>query len=57
MAKIVVDFTKERKATPAQIEYIKSLCEKAGYDLEEYNLSDITFSMAGDLIDELKKDV
>lgn len=57
MAKIVVDFTKESKATPAQIEYIKDLCKKAGYDVDDYNLPELTFSMARDLIDELKKDV
>ena len=44
-------------ATPAQINYIKILCEKTGYDSDEYNFATMTRQEASEIIDEMKKEV
>ena len=44
-------------ATPAQINYIKILCEKTGYDPDEYNFATMTKAEASEIIDEMLKEV
>ena len=43
-------------ATFAQIEYIKSLCRKTGYDPDEYNFATLTKTEASEIITEMLKE-
>lgn len=43
-------------ATPAQIEFIKSLCRKTGYDPDEYNFATMTKAEASEIISEMLKE-
>ncbi|WP_156784661.1 DUF3072 domain-containing protein [Thermosinus carboxydivorans] len=42
------------RATQAQIEYIKILCERLGYDCEDYLSEELTKQEAARIINDLK---
>jgi len=44
-------------ATPKQIEFIKSLCAKTGYDPDNYNFATMTKNEASEIISEMLKEV
>lgn len=46
----------ESLGTPKQIDYIKSLCEKTGYDPDEYNFATMTKKQAQEIISEMLKE-
>lgn len=43
-------------ATAKQIEFIKSLCAKTGYDPDEYNFATMTKEQASEIISEMLKE-
>ena len=43
-------------ATPKQIDFIKTLCEKTGYDPDEYNFATMTKDEASEIIREMLKE-
>ena len=47
---------KKMLATPKQIDYIKSLCAKTGYDPDEYNFATMTKEQASEIISEMLKE-
>ena len=44
-------------ATPKEIEFIKSLCAKTGYDPDNYNFATMTKDEVSEIISELLKEV
>ncbi len=47
----------EPLATPEQIEYATSMINELGYDMDDYNLPDMTVSEISQLIKELKDEL
>ena len=47
---------RESLATAKQIDYIKSLCAKTGYDPDEYNFATMTKDEASEIISEMLKE-
>lgn len=47
----------EQLATPKQIEYATLMISELGYDLDDYNLPDMTVSEISQLIKELKEEL
>ena len=43
-------------ATAKQIEFIKSLCARTGYDPDNYNFATMTKNEASEIISEMKKE-
>ncbi len=44
-------------ATPKMIDYAETLIEKCGYDLNDYDLGNMSFEEVSVLIDELKEEL
>lgn len=47
----------EKLATPEQIEYATGMINELGYDMDDYNLPDMTSSEISQLIKELKDEL
>lgn len=43
-------------ATPAQPNFIKSLCQQTGYDPDDYNFATMTKEQASEIIGEMLKE-